>query len=461
MAAAFAACFFAIVCSGCKEDTILGANVVPVDDTANTFVVGDTLTILTKTVLSNKYVTSTSISGLPIYHALGTVANDPYGGKTHAGFYFSVVPPSLGYSFPARPDSAFLVLPYAGLSWGDTTLTNLDQLINVYEIADNDSLSLDSTYYNYSSTAYNSQPIGTATIGFNSSSQHGAIKDSVNVLGTLRNPHVRVRLSQAFIDKMYNEASKTSGSAYDAYADFARFLHGFYVAPADTNSGNSLYYFLLNGGTDFNRANIQFFYTKDTVNYVSFYYDQTRVAHYNHIVRNPSVSPTLDNLLHSTTTSDSIFILQNEPGAALDVKIPFIKNLPKQPIIRAELILTQYKIPGDESEKYYGPARLYPVRMQGDSAVSVQDRSPITSTEPLIFMDGLRKDVTINGATYSQYTINIPREVQRAIIEQRDTLHLRIGGAATFPAAYRLIGGGRNLSNSDVKLKLRIFYSKI
>ena len=198
----------------------------------------------------------------------------------------------------------------------------------------------------------------------------------------------------------------------------------------------------------------------DTVKYASFYFDQTRNAHYNRIRRNYSGSPT-GNLLASAAASDSITVIQNEPGAALDIKIPHIKNLPKQPIIKAELVITQYKLPGDPADVYFSPARLYPVRVSSDGTASVQDRYPLSSSEPLIFMDGLRKDVTFNGITYSQYVINIPREVQRAIIEQRDTLHLRISGAATFPGAYRIITAGRNLSNNDLKLKLRIFYSKI
>jgi len=455
----------------CKEDTILGSNVIPVDDTANTIAVPDTLTILTKTILSGRYKTSTSISGIPIYHALGTVGMDPHGGKTTAGFYLQVVPPSLGYAFPKTPDSAVLILPYAGFTWGDTTSGNLDQQIKVYEIANTDSIVLDSSYYSNSITAYVAQaiddPASPAFIGYNATGSHPSIKDSVTVLGQKRFPHVRVRLSQQFLSKIVNEAAKTSGSALGAYADFLHFLRGLYVTTADTNNGNALYYFMLNGSGDFSRANIQFYYTDqktgggDTVKYVSFYFDQTRNAHYNSITRNPFASPSLAALLNSTNASDSVVVLQNEPGAALDIKIPHIKNLPRQPIIKAELVITQFKETGDESDKYFPPSRLFPVRVQGDSTVSIQDRYPLTSSEPLVFMDGLRHDYTLNGTTYSQYVLNIPREIQRAIIEQRDTLHLRINGAATFPGAYRLRVAGRSLTNNDLRIKLRIFYAKI
>jgi len=464
-AAIFIVCSTIFLLQSCKEDTILGSNVIPVDDTANTFQLPDSFTIFTKTVIDDSLVTSLSVSGLPIYHALGAVVTDPFG-KTNTGFYFQVIPPSLGFAFPKTPDSAIMVLPNATFTWGDTTLMNVTQTINVYEVAANDSIKKDSTYYNFSRTAFNSQPIGTARIGFNATSEHQRIKDSVTVLGQKRNPHVRIKLSQDFLNKMIAEAAKTSGSALAGYAEFASFQRGFFVGTADSNVGNALYYFLLNGSTDFTRANIQFYYTDqktgggDTVKYASFYFDQTRNAHYNTISRRYTGTPTKD-LLASTSISDSITVLQNEPGAALDIKIPHIKNLPRQPIIKAELIITQVKLPNDESDKYFPPARLYPVRVTSTGSETIQDRYPLSSSEPLIFMDGLRRDFESNGTTYSQYVLNIPREVQKAIVEQRDTLHLRISGAATFPGAYRLISGGRNMINSDLRLKLRIFYSKI
>lgn len=462
------ACIFVLSLHSCKEDTILGSNVIPVDDTANTFQIADTFTILTKTVIDDSLVTSTSVSGLPIYHALGTVATDPFG-KTHTGFYFQIIPPSLGFAFPKTPDSAVLILPYAGFTWGDTTGSNMDQEIRVYEIADGDSIMKDTTYYSFSRTAINSTPVNDpgkpAFIGFNANGSHLGIKDSVNVLGQNRPPHIRVRLSQEFLNRFIAESAKTSGSAFGEYAQFLRFQRGFYVTTADSNSGNALYYFLLNGSTDFSRANVQFYYTEqqngvDTVKYTSFYFDQTRNAHYNHISRKYTGTQT-SAYLTSTLSSDSITVLQNDPGAALDIRIPNIKNLPRQPIIKAELIITQAKLPGDQSDIYFPPARLFPVRIANGAVAQIQDRYPLSSSEPLTFMDGLRRDFVSNGITYSQYTLNIPREIQRAIVEQRDTLHLRITGAATFPGAYRLISAGRNHSDGNLKLKLRIFYSKI
>lgn len=460
-----AAGFSLLAFNSCKEDTILGANLVSAGDTAFVAQIPDTLTVYTKTVRTDSFVTSNSISGLPIYHALGTVI-DPYSGKTNAGFYFQLVPPSLGYGFPKTPDSAVLILPYSGFTWGDTTASNTGIQIKVYEVAGTDSIPKSDTFYNFSKTAVDPNPIGTAAIGFNHAANHQSVKDSVNVLGVNRPPHIRIKLSQDFLNKFINASG--GGTAFAGYAEFLNFQRGLYIE-ADSNAGNALYYFALNGTNDFTRANVQFYYTEqnssgnDTVNYASFYFDQTRNGHYNRITRNYSGTPT-GSLLASPAVSDSIVVLQNEPGAAIDLFIPHIKDLLDQPrpIAKAELVITQVKLPGDQANIYFPPSRIFPVRItETGKKESVQDRYPLSSSEPLVFMSGLAKTVSIDGSDYNQYVINLPREIQKALTDKKDMLHLRISGAETFPAAYRLIAGGRNYADSRFRVQLRIYYSKI
>lgn len=475
-----AVCFIGISLLGCKEDTILDANVIPVGDTANTVAVNDTLLILTKTVFDDSLVTSLSTSGVPIIQALGTINNqitgDPYSGKTNASIYLQVVPPTLGFTFPKTPDSAVLILPYAGFTWGDTTATHATQTFNVYEIAD--SLSTGVTYYSSTNkTVDRSSLLGSATISYNPTTLHPGIEDSITINGTRLQPHLRIKMSQAFVDKIKNEAA--TGNSLKAYADFILFLKGLCIEPDTTAGfGNALYYFRLDGNTDYNRANLLFYYTdknssnQDTVKTASFFYNSTYNAHYNKITRNYTGTPTAA-IMASTAASDSVVILQNEPGAALDIKIPNIKSIfsdnKAKPIIKAELIITQVTndfitLPNsnDQYQKFTPPSRLFPVGISPTGTTySIQDRFPTSSIEPLLFMDGLRRDAVIDGKTVSQYVLNIPREVQKAIVEQRDTLHLRVSGAVTYPGAYRLIGGGRNLSNNNLRIKLNIVYSKI
>lgn len=441
---------------GCKEDTILNADIVPVGDTVNSIIIPDTLTIYTKTVLDDSAVTGDSIyvSGLTVNHALGVLSTDIYSGKTTAGIYFQIVQPSLNFAFPATPDSAVLILPYSGFVWGDTTSGFQPQSFNVYEITED--FPKNKIYSNKSEVAHDAAIIGTGTV-----STYESTKDSVSDMDVNRAPHLRIKLASSFVTKITGASSST---VMNAYANFLGYFKGFYLEPANT-VGNALVYFQMisaYSATDYNRANVLFYYTDNgTVKTKSFPYDPSNAARFNRITRDYTGTPT-QNYFSSTALSDSVFIIQNEPGAALDIIIPHVKNLPKNPVNKAELVITQYSFAGDNAETYLGPARLYPTRVDDDgNTVPIQDRYPLTYTEPLLFMDGTRQTVTIGGITYTRYVINLPRELQRAIVEQRESLHLRVAGASGYPGAFRLIGGGQNLNDPNMKIKLNIVFSKI
>lgn len=441
---------------GCNEDTILNANLIPAGDTVNTEIIPDTLTIYTKTILDDSALTGDSIyiSGLDVFHALGTVATDPYSGVTTAGIYFQVIQPLLTYTFPETPDSAVLILPYSGFTWGDT-LGLMSQSFNVYEISD--SFPQARNYYSSYDVAHYSEVLGTFTI-----SDYYALDDSVVDLSENQAPHIRVKLSSTFLQKIINASPDDN---LNTYANFLDYFKGFCIEPTSTTTGNALFYFQMISAytaTNYNRVNVLFYYTEDsTVNSVSFYYDPTYAARYNKITRNYSGTPT-EAFFNSTNQSDSVLIIQNEPGATADIVIPYIKNLPKRPVNKAELIITKYSFIGDNADIYSGAARLYPQRVEDDGTLSpILDRYPLTITDPLVFIDGTQQSVTVAGITFTQYKLNIPREVQSAIVEEKDSLHLRIGGASGYPGAYRLIGGGRTISDNNVSIKLNIVLSKI
>ncbi len=443
--------------NSCREDIILKASLVPSSDTIK---VGqtDSITILTKTFFSDSLITSQSYSGIPIYQALGSVTNDEYFGKTHAEIYFQVVPPTLDYKFPSAPDSAFIVLPYSGFSWGDTIHST--QTFKVFKVAD--TLSKDSSYYSFTSKAVDrSNLIGSVCV------RHNDFKDSSNVFASYWNRVLKIPLKKSFIDEIYNESQKPDSSALSTFPKFLNFLKGIYIEP-DTNNGTVLHYFRLDGGTDYTRANILFYYTQkdtntntSTVKNTSFYFTSTYAAHYNRIIRSYAGSK-LGSLLSSTNKSDSIMVLQNEPGLVADLKFPFIKNLPKTPINKAELIITEYSFMGDNKDIFFHPSRVYPVGVNDTGKTyNILDRYPLTYSSPLVFMDGNIRTMQLGSTTVNQYILNIPREVQSAIVLQKDTLHLRISGAANYPGAYRLItAGGKSFSNSLMSVKLNIVYSK-
>src|ERR1044072_6346595 len=147
--------------TGCKENTILNANIAPAVDNIN--LIDTSLQVRCRTIISDSLITSNSYSGITIFHGLGTVT-DPYFGKTNAGIYFQVIPPISGYTFPvgAIYDSAVLILPYSGFTWGDTAAA-INQKITVYEVTE--PMSKDSIYYSFTTkTSNKATPLGSVTV---------------------------------------------------------------------------------------------------------------------------------------------------------------------------------------------------------------------------------------------------------------------------------------------------------
>lgn len=436
--------------SSCREDTILRASLSPGNDTLYTQLI-DTSTILSGSFEDDTIVTSLNIAGLPIVHALGTVSTDPYSGKTTSASVFQIVPPTTAFTFPATPDSAVLVIPYAGFSWGDTSLT-IQQTYTAYELTD--TLARDTLYY--SKTVKNfGAALGSATVTY------GSVKDSVTVNGVKKAPHLRIKLSNDFVSRM-NAAATNGNPIFSSYASFLGWFRGFYVKMTGGDE-RVLHYFQLDGSNDYGRAGVLFYYTDTAgVKTTPFYFNTSYVAHFNSVRRDYS-GTSAAAFFNTQAVSDSVILIQNEPGGVADLKFPFIKNLPKAPVNKAELVITQAKtLPFDQPTVYNPPERLFPIGIDANGkSYTVLDRFPTSSTEPLSFINGRRNDVTINGVTYSQYIINIPREVQRAIREGRDTLHLRVSGASGFTGAYRLIAAGAAHSNPELRVKLKVYFSKL
>jgi hypothetical protein len=419
----------------CKESTILNNNLLASTDNINTVSFPDTLPVIARTIYDDSVVTSYNMS--PVYAGLGTV-NDPFFGRTSAGIYLQLVPPSTSYNFPRLPDSAVLILPYSSFSWGDTTSGNAAQKFTVYRVQEQ--MSLDKEYYSFNKLDVDrGQALGSAS---------GV---SIDQIKTGDIPALRIRMSSSFIQMMYDEVSR-----FSSHPDFLDFFRGLYIEP-DTNSAaaNAIHYFRLDGTTNFNTAGILFF-NGDSVT-SAFSFSTSSCAHFNWLSR--KYTPQVQQYFSSKASADTL-LLQNEPGASLDIVIPDIQTIPNSLINKAELVITLINDPGDAL--YAPPARIYPIGFDAVSGVySIADRLPLNSASPLEFIDGKKQTVLVGGKMLTRYSINFPRELQQAMSVGKNELNLRINGTQTFTGAYRLIAGGRNHENPDYRLKLNIVYSKI
>lgn len=454
--------------TGCKEDTIIKANVTPSSDFILSNPIGDTLTIYTKTVYDDSISVRYNNSSYEIIKGLGTL-NDPFFGRTNWSIFTQFIPTAnnITIASPNTMDSAVLILPYANFSWGDTnnkTAPSRIESFSVYAVTED--MYKDSTYYTKTSFKYDATPIGEVL----NADIYSLKTDSIKVAGSNRAPHLRIKLTNAFMQTLYNAANSTSDNA-----TFLSQIKGFYIVARDTNNSTlrTIPYFYLTGSADYQRAAIALYYNDPTTNptfnpdniqTIFFNFSANDCAHNNYITHNYSSAP-INSYLQSTNQSDDRVFLQNEPGAAIDIRIPYIKYLPKGVINKAQLVITQVDYAGNprkatDIDTFSAPPRIYPVGVDASGgAYTIQDRYPTDNDGPLAFIDG-NKNVAIlaDGTIITQYYINIPREVQKAILNQANELHLRINGTVTYPGAYRLMAGGKG---NTYRVRLNISYTKI
>ncbi len=443
--------------TGCKENTIIKADVTPSVDSLYTNTFEDSITILAKTYFDDSIITSLTSTTAPyVIHGLGSV-NDPFFGRTNASIYFQVLPEKANFTFSANNptiDSAFIILPYTYFRWGDTSESST-QTIVAYRVTED--MSKSDVYYSKTEKAvdYSSPVSDPLTVNV------GKLDDSVTVLGQNKAPHLRIKLKDYFV-QILKEIAANSGDN----AAFINAMKGICVAPADTTTatGKALMYFVLNNPQDYRRAAVQFFYHEgadiDSVKTAFFNFSSSDCAHYNRITRNYNGYPAAA-YFNSTLPSDSVVLLQNEPGAAIDLKFPYLKNLPPVVVNRAQLTITRIELASDPAaDIFFEPSRIFPIGIDPNGTLyTLLDLEPGSNgVIPYDFVDGTIRSFTTGGITVSTYNINIPREVQRAITNKTEQLHLRINGTQTYPAAYRLIAGG---GSGMQKISLHITYSKL
>lgn len=446
-------CLFVSIQS-CKEGTIIRSDVAPGNNILGTTLVPDTFTKITKTVFVDTMVTSDRLSGLPFYHTAGSFY-DPYFGKTTAGIFFQLALPRTGFRFraanvPYTIDSVVLVMRYSGFAFGDTTDPGVQRFV-VHELTED--MSINADYYSNQRLNISSTPIGQADIDMKKLiKEFPTVGDSPSAY-----KHLRIRLSDDFRDKVNNQVGQ---AAFETEANFQSFFKGFYIGPADTtHRGDVLPYFNLEGAEDYARTAIVFYFREDGSNETLtefFNFNRDKAASYNWISRNYSNTRAqywIGRGISNPNQSDDTVLMQNEPGASIDIRIPNIKNLPVAPILKAELVITQ-ALTGDPSDTLASPSRIVPWGVNDDGSLYIiQDYNSQSPQIAVDFVDGIK--TADNGNII--YRINIPREVQKAITEQRKELHLRIRGSTTYPGAYRLTAGG---NSGPLKVQLNIIYSK-
>ncbi len=465
----------AAIMQGCREGTLINSKVSPAINTVNLY--STSLSCITKTYYDDTVVTSTTLPGISMLQGVGNIL-DPYFGTMTGATFFQVLPLDLGFGVydGMTIDSAVMVLPYGGYTYGDTSGSGLQTFQVFYasepitrgEYYAYDTKSIDATY-----------PLSEPTTA--DIRQMSAAYDTVTLVQNF--PGLRIKLKLPTILHHLLHADSAMLNSTTPSKDFLNAFNGICVRVADTRKYYKSYpYFQLDGNNIYTQAGILVYYHKtadpnDTVRIEPYYFDAAAInaicGHFNSVSRSYSHYP-VNKLYTSTAANDEVIALQNQPGAAIDIYIPGLKSLPAGVINKAELQLPI--LPGSafgnylSTGRFLGPEKIYPTGIGNGtfpSGVStglsyiLSDYFPLSSLSPLSVLDGYVHTVNRNGTDIQVYTINIPREVMTSVKAGNDTIHLHLNGTQDYYGAGHLLLGGGSYPDTLYRPKLFVVYSKL
>ncbi len=462
-----------IMQSGCRENTLIRSKVLPVNDTVGLKTYS--LPCITHTYYDPNAITSTDIGGIPIFQGVG-VYTDPFFGTMTGSTFFNLTTDDYFNVFTDyQVDSAILFLPYGGFTFGDSTNQSLTQTYQVFYMMDTlGDPNLVSYYANSTKPVDYSNPLSDPV-----TANLYQLKDSFGYnLVAVNTPALRVKLRLPALLQHLTPALNILANSSNPTQDFLNAFNGICVMPANTRQGSTaIPYFRLDGdgsGGLYSQAGILVYYHQpvgwvagDTDLIERYYFSPSICSHFNNITRSYSRYP-VNNLLHSSAANDSVIVLQNQPGASLDIVIPGISSLPAGVINNAQLQI--HLLPTYNRDTTLLPERMYPIGIGSANYPSgvgaggeynLADRYPVTSLSPLAFMDGFYHVLPVNGVNQRAYTINLPREVLNSIAAKNDTIHLHISGTQDYYGAFQMVAGGGTYVDTNYRPKLIVVYSKL
>ena len=409
--------------AACSEPDSLGIEVQPAGDQPGVYFT-DTVTIQAETIREDSLRTD---EGVALFNLAGSYT-DPVFGMSKASFYSQVRLPNnnTNFTFGTSPvlDSVVLTLAYADY-YGDTLSPLSVEVLQVDE-----AMYTDSTYY-----STNTKP--TTSVWFPSTTLEMHPKDSIEISGSLRAPHLRLRLDQQLGTDFIN-----SGNAnFLNNVIFTNYFKGIHVRTAVvTGAGQGV---------------IIAFNLQASMSKLTFYY--TNSSSSTQLTANFEVNsecPRFNAFEHDYTIAQfgSLFpvpgnnelYVQSMAGLKVRFIFPYIKNFAANgpiSINKAELVIPAV----DNAAPYTNHQALltFGVDSKGKEAV----------------ISDLLESSSYYGGTFSttsqDYRFNIGRYVQQLISGKIVTDYglslVPSGGAIT---GFRTIIPGTDVSGTRIKLKL-------
>jgi hypothetical protein len=408
---------------------------------------GDQLGVLfndTSSILAHSIILDSIQTDETSLNLLGSM-NDPVFGNTTASIFTQIRLNNSNISFGnnARLDSIVLNLVMKG-EYVSKNMRGRDKVlsIKVYEL--DSSLSIDSSYFNNQSIAYNPSPIAQRTLIPN-------VKDSIVIDSLKYPPYFSIRLADAFGQKILN----ASGTIYLAdNSNFLSYIKGLYIKADKSNLYGSITYIDLL--SSYSKITLYYQNDDDTVQLKQdFLINEncarfTQIKHYNYATARPDfVAQTMTNGGDSTLGAQKLFV-QAMGGVRTRIYLPHLTDwVAGKKIAVSKAVLV---IPLDQDENTFPylspPGKLSLVKVNSDGNNS-------------FILDQTSEGDANFGGTYDairkEYRFTISRHVQKILNGGPDYgMNLLVSGSAV--SANRAILGG---TASQYKMRLELTYVEL
>lgn len=443
------------ILGACQDPSTIGLDVNP-DLLLNAKVV-DTSTIHTKLLREDEIITNQNSRNVLGY------LDDPQFGKTTANLVLALTLPSAGVTFGTNPiiDSAVLVLPYGGASYGDSTnytaqVRQLDELLYFEE---------PKTFTSSKIWLKKADLVGSKVF-------KPAYRDSL-IIADIRAgrpdtvkkvvPQLRIPLNNTFITNQIVNAGTANLASNKAFADYFKGLHVSLNQSTIAANKGALMLFNTTGSGE-SGARVDIFYRStnatggtDTTSQ-SFPINGNFGSAATELSWNFSGTPVA-TALSSTTVSNQVLYLKSLAGTKVRVKFPYItrlRNLGRNIVInKAELIFTIEN--GSDA-----PLRPIPlIRIHkwdiADQPQFLSDENSSLNTLGLGFIDGFY------NTTSKTYRLNITNHIQDLVNGGIDygtfiSTYDVVGQSNRLDFIQRAIVGGGN-NTTGIRTKLKVYYT--
>jgi hypothetical protein len=424
--------------SSCNESTLVGSDLFKDENIKLEFL--DSLTINALNELNDSVFVGNSL----IYLPLGKVKDLTFG-TSEAGIYTELDSTSSSYSFGGKTiDSVVFVMGYNTKGfYGDTTQTQKLSLYRMTEVLRTGDI------YSNQKYAIESTPLSTIEFAPRPSTFINTGGGFTSLVDTV--PQVRFKITNpTFIQQLIDTNN------YASKDGFRTWLKGFEIRPDKETSCMMNMDFSGNTSSAPKITGLYLYYKVDTTPTVYVFRPTARHNYFKHDYRGATIEPFLGN----QKMSDSLLFLQSMSGPNIKLEIPYIKNLGKIIVNKAELELT-IKEDGTQYDAFPAVNQIL-VR-----TVLQQDISDITGVgintgdrnANFVSFGGFLKVKNENGEKLSKYIFNISDHFQR-ILNGSEGSQIVLTPYFKQENASRVVLFGSN-KKSKYRAKINLTYTKV